>query len=74
MNPHDIGKAYDQITHLQETEGYNRNNGIDQHKRAIAFVRIEVKRLMFIVALSAIYSGHSQDLQRLWLVPGIGCQ
>ncbi len=38
MNPHDIGKAYDQITHLWETEGFNRNSGIDQHKRAIAFL------------------------------------
>ena len=45
MNLHDIGKAYDQITHLWETEGYNRNNGIDQHKRAIAFVKNRVKAL-----------------------------
>lgn len=37
MNPRQTGKAYDQITHLWEHEGFNRNNGIEQHKRAIAF-------------------------------------
>ncbi len=45
MNPHEIGKAYDQITHLWETEGYNKNNGIDQYKRAIAFVKNRGKAL-----------------------------
>ena len=35
MNPHDIGKAYDQITHHWETDGFNRNNGIDQHTRVL---------------------------------------
>ena len=45
MNPHDIGKAYDQITHLWEAEDFNRNNGIDQHKRAIAFVKNRGKAL-----------------------------
>jgi 2-polyprenyl-3-methyl-5-hydroxy-6-metoxy-1,4-benzoquinol methylase len=39
MNPDDIGKAYDQITHLWEREDFNRNNGIAQHERAIAFVK-----------------------------------
>ncbi|MBX2840070.1 MAG: class I SAM-dependent methyltransferase [Gammaproteobacteria bacterium] len=38
MNPEDIGKAYDQITHLWETDQFDRKNGIDQHKRAIEFV------------------------------------
>ena len=109
MKPHDIGKAYNQITHLWDTEGFNRNNGIDHHKRTIAVVKNKGKALdvgcgctgRFIdlllsegfspegvdvisktktiinalaVALSAICSGHSQDLQRLLLVPGIGCQ
>ncbi len=45
MNPHDIGKAYNQITHLWESEGFNRNNGIDQHRRAIAFVKNRGKAL-----------------------------
>lgn len=38
MNPQDTGKAYDTITHLWETEEFNRNNGIEAHKRAIGFV------------------------------------
>lgn len=39
MNPIDIGKAYNKITHLWESGKFNRNNGIDQHDRAIAFVK-----------------------------------
>ena len=39
MKPEDIGQAYNKITHLWESEGFNRNNGIEQHKRAIAFVK-----------------------------------
>lgn len=39
MRPLDIGKAYDQITHLWESDDFNRNNGIEQHERAIAFVK-----------------------------------
>lgn len=38
MNPTDIGKAYDQITHLWTSEGFNLNNGIEPHKRAIALL------------------------------------
>ncbi len=45
MSPQDIGKAYNQITHLWESENFNRNNGIDQHKRAIAFVKNRGKAL-----------------------------
>ena len=45
MNPHNTGKAYDQITHLWETDGFNINNGIDQHTRAIVFVMNKVKPL-----------------------------
>lgn len=37
MKPEDIGKGYDQITHLWESEGFNLGNGVAQHKRAIAF-------------------------------------
>jgi len=39
MKPSDTAKAYDQITHLWENEEFNRNNGIEQHNRAIAFVK-----------------------------------
>jgi len=45
MNPKDIGSAYDQITHLWEREGFNRDNGIDQHKRAIGFIESRGKVL-----------------------------
>lgn len=45
MNPHDTGKAYDQITHLWESERFDRNNGIAQHKRAISFVKSRGKAL-----------------------------
>ncbi|OAI09956.1 methyltransferase type 11 [Methylomonas lenta] len=45
MNPSDIGKAYNKIIHLWESEGFNRENGIDQHKRAIAFVKNRGKAL-----------------------------
>ena len=37
MNPSDIGKAYDEITHLWESDKFNRSNGMEQHKRAISF-------------------------------------
>jgi len=37
MNPSDIGKAYDEITHLWESDKFNRLNGIEQHNRAISF-------------------------------------
>ncbi len=39
MKPSEIGKAYDKITHLWESEKFNRKNGIEAHKRAIAFVK-----------------------------------
>lgn len=45
MNPHDIGKAYNQITHLWKSQDFNRNNGIDLHKRAIAFCKDRGKAL-----------------------------
>lgn len=45
MKPQDIGKAYDKITDLWEREGFNRNNGIEQHKRALKFVKNKGKAL-----------------------------
>lgn len=38
MKPVEIGRAYDRITHLWQSEDFNRENGIAQHRRAIAFV------------------------------------
>lgn len=38
MNPSDIGKAYDQITHIWQRDEFDMNNGIDAHKRALKFV------------------------------------
>lgn len=37
MHPKEIGKAYDKITHLWESGDFDRRNGIEQHKRAMAF-------------------------------------
>ncbi|WP_299944195.1 class I SAM-dependent methyltransferase [uncultured Microbulbifer sp.] len=45
MNPKEIGKAYDKITHLWEDENFNRKNGMDEHKRALAFVENKGKAL-----------------------------
>lgn len=39
MNPIDIGKAYNQITHLWESKEFNRKNGIEQHEKAISFAQ-----------------------------------
>ncbi len=39
MNPSDIGKAYNHITHLWESDKFNRENGIEAHKRAIGFAK-----------------------------------
>lgn len=38
MSPADIGKAYDGITHLWQSDDFDRNNGLAQHRRALAFV------------------------------------
>ena len=45
MEPTKIGEAYDQITHLWESDKFNRENGITQHKRAISFVQHKGKAL-----------------------------
>ncbi|MFM2587620.1 class I SAM-dependent methyltransferase [Vibrio sp. TBV020] len=37
MNPSDIGKAYDQITHMWQSDDFNMKNGIDAHNRALQF-------------------------------------
>ncbi|WP_342743890.1 class I SAM-dependent methyltransferase [Oceanospirillum sanctuarii] len=39
IKPEQIGKAYDQITHLWQKAEFNRNNGIEAHERAIKIVR-----------------------------------
>ncbi len=39
MSPEDIGKAYDSITHLWQSKDFNLENGIAQHKRALAFLK-----------------------------------
>jgi SAM-dependent methyltransferase len=45
MKPSNIGQAYDQITHLWESESFNRRNGIKQHEQAFAFVTNKGKAL-----------------------------
>ncbi|USH01277.1 class I SAM-dependent methyltransferase [Grimontia kaedaensis] len=45
MNPEQIGKAYDQITHLWTDEGFNMTNGITQHKKAMSFAKHRGKAL-----------------------------
>ena len=45
MEPTKIGEAYDQITHLWESDKFNRENGIAEHKRAISFVQYKGKAL-----------------------------
>jgi len=45
MKPKDTGEAYNKLTHLWERDGFDRNNGIEQHKRAIAFTKNRGKAL-----------------------------
>lgn len=45
MEPSDIGEAYNQIFHLWESEKFDRLNGIQQHERAILFVKNSGKAL-----------------------------
>lgn len=37
MTPEQIGQAYDGITHLWQSDDFDRNNGLAQHQRALAF-------------------------------------
>ncbi|RXJ66775.1 SAM-dependent methyltransferase [Halarcobacter ebronensis] len=39
MKPEEIGKAYNQITHIWDSKRFDMNNGITQHKKAISFVK-----------------------------------
>ncbi|WP_117234814.1 class I SAM-dependent methyltransferase [Vibrio maerlii] len=39
MTPSEIGKAYDQITHLWSSGNFNMNNGIAAHNKALEFVQ-----------------------------------
>ncbi len=39
MNPKQIGESYDKIADRWNSDKFNRANGIEQHKRAIAFVK-----------------------------------
>ena len=39
MQPIDTGKAYDQITHLWQREGFDRTNGIAQHEKALSYAK-----------------------------------
>lgn len=41
MTPDDTGRAYNTITHLWTSPKFNVNNGVDAHKRAIAFTKGE---------------------------------
>lgn len=45
MTPTDIGSAYDQITHLWQSDKFNLANGIEAHKRALSFVKGRGKAL-----------------------------
>jgi len=45
MKPSDISKAYNKITHLWESDDFNSDNGMAQHKRAIEFVKNRDKAL-----------------------------
>ena len=38
MNPVETGKKYDTITHLWESDRFNRDNGMAAHRRALQFV------------------------------------
>ncbi|GAB1261746.1 hypothetical protein [Aurantivibrio plasticivorans] len=38
MKPTDTGKAYDTITDRWASDRFDMHNGIDQHRRAIAFI------------------------------------
>ncbi len=38
MKPEETGAAYDQITHLWQSDKFDRTNGIEQHLRALAFL------------------------------------
>ncbi|MDX1749998.1 MAG: class I SAM-dependent methyltransferase [Methylophaga sp.] len=39
MKPHQVADSYDQIAEVWNADSFNRDNGIKQHERAIAFVK-----------------------------------
>lgn len=39
MTPDDIGLAYDQLTHLWESDEFNMNNGVEQHGKALQYAK-----------------------------------
>jgi len=41
ISPRAIGAAYDTITHLWTRKEFNQDNGIEQHRRALAFAQKE---------------------------------
>lgn len=45
MKPRQIGQAYDTITHMWQSEGFNRENGISAHKRALDFAKAKGRAL-----------------------------
>ncbi len=45
MKPSEIGQAYDQITHMWQSETFDRQNGIAAHQKAISFVKGRGKAL-----------------------------
>lgn len=45
MDPIDIAHAYDTITHLWSSNNFDKNNGIEQHRRAISFANKKGKAL-----------------------------
>lgn len=45
MHPQETGKAYDRIAHIWQHDSFDSKNGIDQHKRALTFVKNRGKAL-----------------------------
>lgn len=45
MNPADIGSAYNEITHLWQSEKFKLANGMEAHKKALSFVKGRGKAL-----------------------------
>jgi 2-polyprenyl-3-methyl-5-hydroxy-6-metoxy-1,4-benzoquinol methylase len=45
MKPHQVAESYDQIAEVWNSDNFNRDNGIKQHERAIAFVKNKAKAL-----------------------------
>jgi SAM-dependent methyltransferase len=39
MTPDETGRSYDQIADVWNSDGFNRHNGIDAHRRALAFLQ-----------------------------------